>query len=74
MLLSLCVFCFNQNSFFKKKIGSQLSCYDPQGQFLVQNMDEDLFLEWLKEKCPSLTVNHLQDTYQCLKEWCQNNL
>ena len=45
-----------------------------QGQFLVNNMDEELFKEWLHKTCPGLNRNNLQDTYFCLKVWCQNNL
>lgn len=45
-----------------------------QGQFLVMNMDEEIFLQWLGDNCPMLKADHKNDVFTCLKQWCENNL
>ncbi len=45
-----------------------------QGQFLVFNMDEEMFLGWLQTEVPTMNADHRNDCFTSLKEWCANNL
>ncbi|GFO03844.1 barrier-to-autointegration factor [Plakobranchus ocellatus] len=43
------------------------------GQFLLFKKDEELFFEWIREKCGA-NSKQARDCYQCINEWCNSFL
>lgn len=48
------------------------------GQYLVLNMDEELFIQWLKDLLEEENVKvqdrYLDSAYRSIYEWCKGNM
>eukprot|EP00052_Salpingoeca_macrocollata_P030511 m.319811 g.319811 ORF g.319811 m.319811 type:complete len:100 (+) comp23478_c0_seq1:66-365(+) len=48
------------------------------GQFMLLNMDQEMFSEWLKEQMKEEKVElqdrYVQSCFRSLKGWCDNNV
>lgn len=48
--------------------------YHLLGQFLTFDKDKEMFDSFLQDNAPGLQSRWREQTYDCLNEWCENNL